>query len=224
MTYGTAKNIVRDAIGDRNLNNSLMTFFVEQGLREIETRGNFYWMVSTKFFLIDTSRSAYSLTGSSDLALTNFKEARYLLQKAQGTTRWTPVKIKGLEETVSLYTTNATGEPKTAAVDNETLYIFPPKADQAYDMQLGFFQWTSMPSAGNTATNEVLTRWPQAIIWAAAMHGILHKTHDSLAAKPYAELLQSELEKVQTYSDERLRIPDINRMKNAAPRQAIAAQ
>ena len=216
MVYGTAKNIVRSTIGDRTLNNTLMTFFLEQGLREIETRGNYYWMVSEKFFNLEVGRTAYNLTSSSDLAITNFKEARYLLAKAPGANRWMPVKIKGLEEIIGMYATNTSGEPKHAAIDNETLYIYP-NADKAYNVQFGFFQWTSMPSTGNTGTNEVLTRWPQAAIWAATMHGILYKTKDATAAKPFAELLEGELRKLDEYSANRIRLPDIDRARGQAP-------
>ena len=221
MVYGTAKDIVRSNLGDPKLNNNLLTFFMEQGRREVETLGNFYWMVSTKDFILTPSRSAFSLTGATDLALTNFKEARYVLAKAQGTTRWYSLRIKGFEEARIVDPTDKVGPPKIAVVNNITLFIFPPTADTTYDIELGFFQWTLMPTAGNTATDELLTFWPQTAIWAATMVGVLHKTKDALAAKPYADLLQNELAKIQIYSDNRLRIPDIQR---AHPQQAQAPQ
>ena len=213
MKYGEAKDHVRDHIGDKDIPTYQLDYFMAQGRRELETRGNFYWMVGIKDWSTIVGQQDYSITGTStgQLGLTNFKEMRFLVARTTGTTRWTPVRQKTFGESLTFYETSKQGIPERVVIENETLYLFPPLPDKTYDMKLFYFQWTSFPTTANLGTDELLTRWPQAVIWGATLHGTLVRTKNLDLAKPYQDLLQMEIDKIQPYSDQRLNLPDIMR-------------
>ena len=205
MNIGQVKDIVRDNIGRRDLPTHTLDFILGSGRREIEKSHNFYWMRASKTFNLVIDQASYSITTSASggLNLPNFKDVRVLFEKDPSFSRWSEVLINDFNQVHPLYPTDDVGEPEAAVIDNETLYVFPPLPDKAYNMNLYHWEWTENPD-GNTESDEVTERWPELLIYAATAFGLQYLTHNLEIALPWQQLMQNELVKAKRYSDDRM--------------------
>ena len=183
----------------------VMDFILASGRRDIEKIHNFYWMRATKSFNLVIDQASYSITTSPSggLNLPNFKDIRVLFEKDPAFSRWTEVEIKDFNQAEPLYPTDDTDEPEAAVIDNNTLFVFPPKPDKAYNMRLYHWEWTTNPAA-NTGTDDITDRWPELLIYSATAAGLQYLTHNQEISVPWQQLAQQELVRVKRYSDDRI--------------------
>ena len=206
MKLGEAKDLVRYFIGKQDLPDHVMTFFMDGGRREVEKRHNLYWMRNKLDFSLVVDQVSYSITssGSGGLNLPNFKDVRIMLTKLSTFTSYSypPVEFFDFEKTDTLYATDDTGETEMAVIDNETLFVFPPKPDKTYDVRFYYWEWIGNPS-GNTLDDELLKRFPEVLLYAATYFGVLSLTKDNTLAAPWLNMMNEEMVKLKRYSDDR---------------------
>lgn len=208
MDMGGIKDVVRELVERFNVPNHILTYALDRGRREIEKRGNFYWMsVSTpKDWDTIDGQQDYSVTtsGSGGLNLPTFKDARALGSKDTGTNDTAYVEVDmdpPLEELMFTYATDDTGQPEVAILENTTLKLYPPDPDQVWNMRLYYWQWTANPTA-NSGTEELTDRWPEALIYGATM--AVHETKKDLAGALYwQKMMEQEIIKIKRHNQDR---------------------
>lgn len=206
MTFGEIKDAVRDGIGKDNVLPRQITYFIGRGRREIENRVNGHWMRGTKNWSAIVDQSNYSITQSAGggLALANFKDVRSSRSKQSTETIWSvPHKVYDDFDVVwSNWATDDTGEPREVVIDNENLYLFPPKPDKAYDMVLYYWQFTANPTA-NSGTDFLTLRFPEALIFTSVAAGLQFLTKSTEIALPWAGMAEAELVKLSAFVRDR---------------------
>jgi hypothetical protein len=205
MVLGQLKDLLRDSLGRRDLPTHLCQFFLDSGRRDIEKSHNFYWMRTVKTWNLTIDQGDYSISTSTSngLNIPAFKDIRILFQKESTDVAWNPVEIKDLDECLQIYSTDSEGAPEAAVIDNDTLSLFPVDPDQAYNMKLLYWQWTSNPTS-NQDTDELLTRWPELLLYAASAFGMQWLTKNPQLVLPFQQMFERESVKVKRYSDDRL--------------------
>jgi hypothetical protein len=205
MVLGQLKDLLRDSLGRRDLPTHLCKFFLDSGRRDIEKSHNFYWMRTVKNFNTVAAQGSYSITTgtTNGLNIPDFKDLRILFEKSSESVAWSPVETKEFEEAWQIYATDEEGEPEVAVFDNETLYLFPPVPDAAYNVRLYYWQWTANPTS-NQDTDEVLTRWPELLLYSASAFGTQWLTKNPQLVQPFQAMFEREAVKVKRYSDDRL--------------------
>ena len=96
------------------------------------------------------------------------------------------------------------GEPKEAAVDNITLFIFPNPA-LSYEVRLHAFEWQDNPTDNVGTSDELMDRFPEALLYGAVAVGTVLQTKDVAMAKPWMDLLNGQLPEIQKYTKQRLK-------------------
>lgn len=186
MNIAQVRDIVRENVGRDRCSEHLLSWSLDQGLREIEKCGNFYWMRGVKTWSCVVNQQSYSVTNSASngLGLTNFKSARILLTSDQTLSNPDWDEVFGpidMEDAGLQFADTDTGQPVAWALDEDTttsttvdptsnstdphLLLYPPNPDQTYSMRLHYFQWTSLPADTSSAKHEILQRWPEALIY-----------------------------------------------------------
>src|SRR3990167_8054246 len=197
MNIGQIKDIIRDTVGIKILHLHVLNFGLEYARREIEKTANFYWMRSSKTFSCVVDQTTYSITTatSNGLNLPNFKDVHALFSSITGSNQWSEVLPGDVFLLEKAYTTDGPGQPRFYVVDNTTLRLYPPKPDQTYPMKLWHFEWTSNPTV-NTDTDELTDRWPEALIYAGCVWGLIAVRKDETTAQYYDALLRQEVRKI----------------------------
>ena len=206
MELGKIKDIVRDIIGRDVVQSHIMTFGLDNARREIEKTANFYWMRASKTWNCVVDQQDYSITtsGSGGLNLPNFKDVLALFSQVSGSNQWTEVRPGDVFYLEQQYATTATGQPRRYVVDNTTLKVYPPEPEQTFPMKLWHFEWTSNPTANTNSTDELVSRWPEALIYAGCIWGFTQIRKDESKANLYRQLLKLEIKKIQDLNLERM--------------------
>src|SRR3990167_11355293 len=205
MNVGQIKDVIRDTIGIKILHLHILNFGLDHARREIEKTANFYWMRSSKTWDITVDQGDYSITTATNngLNLPDWKDIHVLFSKPSSSTSWTEVLPGDLFYLERAYQTDAKGQPRHYVVDNTTLKLYPPEPDQAYNMSMWHFEWTSNPTV-NTDTDELTNRWPEALIYAGCIWGFTQLAHDEVKAQYYRGLLRVEITKIKDYNLDRM--------------------
>ncbi len=206
MTIGEVRDIVRELVERFNIPAHVLNYAMGRGRREIENRENFYWMsvATPKDWSTVDGQQGYSVTlsTSNGLGITNFKDIRILGTKTTSDTAYSEVDTDPpLEELAIAFATDDKGQPEVAILENDTLLLFPPDPDAVFDMRLYYWQWTANPTANGTS-DELTTRWPEALIYGATM--AVHETKKDLAGAQYWEkMMEKEIVKIHRYNIDR---------------------
>ena len=203
MTYGEAKDMVRDNLGKGDIPPAQLKFIMDAGRRVIEKRGNHYWMVGSAAgleFNLAAATSAYTIT-ASPISLTNFKDIEALFSKESTDTMWTPTESREGKEMNLQFSTDDDGPPEFYSEELGILTIYPIP-DDAYNMLLRYWAWTTNPAA-NASTDELLTRWPEVLIWAASSYGFKLINKSPEMATPFDGLFADEMSMLHDYNSER---------------------
>lgn len=230
MKYYEVRDIVRENVGRDKAAQHQLDWSLQQGLREIEKEGNFYWMRAVKTFSLVVNQQGYSITTSTDsgLNIPNYKDARILLVSDQTLDNpdwgevFGPVDIEeaslefadtdtgqpiiwSLDEAVA---TKTQTDPLTAA-SSPSILVWPNLPDKTYSMRLHYFQWTSLPSDTTSQAHEVLLRWPEALIYLATEVLLTSLTKDpqygAVWRQKFANREDGELRKIRRYDKDRAR-------------------
>ena len=135
--------------------------------------------------------------------LPNYKDVRFLLSKDTSSKTYDRVEVSNFEVAWDIYATDSTGQPEMAVVDNDTISLFPPDPDQTWDMRLYHWEFTSVPTDQTSDNHAILRRFPEALIYAAAVQLILASTHDVEQAAPYQSLFDAEFRRLDRYNKDR---------------------
>lgn len=224
MELYKVRDIVREQVP--GLSEASLAWSLERGLREIEKAGNFYWMEAVKSFNLVVDQGDYSIytSTSSGLNIPAYKDARILVYRDPDiatNSPWNEVPgPEDIEDVKPEFTDDDIGAPrvwtKKEANNDVTLQIWPPNPDKAYNMELHYYQWTSLPTdstidlTAGSAGHEVLKRWPEALIYCATEQAIILKTKDLQAGVFWKKLFDNaakdtpgELQKIKRYNSER---------------------
>ena len=228
MNLAQVKDIVRENVGRDKASPHMLDWALDEGLREIEKTGNYYWMRAVKTWSAVVDQQAYSLTtsSSSGLNIPKYKDARIMLTSDQTLSNpdWDevfgPIDMEdiglqfadtdeGMPVAWTLDEATSTGtleDPNTAATAPSIL-LYPPKPDKTYSMRLHYFQWTSLPTATTSSAHEILLRWPEALIFTATSHLLTSITKDpqygTYWMQKFTDKREGELQKIVRYNRQR---------------------
>lgn len=102
------------------------------------------------------------------VAIPGFKDVRAANVKKRTDSEWSFCQIGGVtkEEADLHFSLNDPGQTELIVVDNMSLFVYPPFPDQDYVVYLYYWAWTSNPK-GNLETDELISRFPDALIFSA---------------------------------------------------------
>ena len=201
MTLGEAKVMVKALMARGDLEPLMLDFFLAQGRRLIESETNFYWMKASKDFNLTVNQGEYVIT-ASPVSVSDFKDMRYLLWKDPSELRYNALSPNELDILDTNYETTGTGAPEAFNLDNVTIRLFPIDPDQAYNMRLYYWAWTANPT-NDTSTDELLTRWPDVLIYASVSRGLMTMTQNVEAAKPWIAMMKESATLLMQYNHAR---------------------
>ena len=225
MNVAQVRDVVRENVGRDKASSHLLEWSLDQGLREIEKTGNYYWMRAVKTWSAIVDQQPYSITTSTSggLNIPKYKDTRILLVSDQTLSNpdWDevfgPIDIEdiglqfadtdeGMPVAWALDEATSTGtleDPATAAT-SPSILLYPPKPDKTYSLRLHYFQWTSLPSATTSSAHEVLLRWPEALIYLATEALLTSITKDPQFATVWRQRFvnkqDGELQKIVRYN------------------------
>lgn len=179
-------------------------FLLASGRREIEKRVNVYWMTVTTDFQLNVNQASYTIS-AAPISRSAFKDIYFVsYREFQTNEKWNPVPHRSLQVLANQFNPIETGPPKACAVDGLSLVFFPLPM-LAYQIRLHAFEWTTNPTDNVTVADELMARFPEAMLYAATMTGTLLMTKDQALAKPWADLFVAEIPAIQKYSDQRIK-------------------
>jgi hypothetical protein len=220
MTLGEVKDQVREHFGRIGWPTTELNFALGSARRDIEKYSNFYWMRDVTTFDLADGTQTYAIGSALAVNEANFKDARALHVKETGDTVWTEVELGTvtLEEAFLMFPTDEETMPLLAVLDNATLYMFPTP-DKTYNAKLFHWNWTSNPSAGNTGSDELTERFPEALIYGALIWGFdqFDKAHEQ--ADKYRALFAQEVAKIHRHAIERERMDRVSFVPMTGPYQ-----
>ena len=203
-TLGQFKDLLQETLGGVELSLEMTNFLLASGRREIEKRVNTYWMTVTTDFLIEPNQASYAFA-SAPISRTAFKDIYFVsYREFQTNAKWNPVPHRSLQVLTNQFAPTAVGYPHACAVDGLSLVFFPLPM-LGYQIRLHAFEWTTNPTDNVTAADELMARFPEAMLYAATMTGTLLMTKDQAMAKPWADLFVAEIPAIQKYSDQRIK-------------------
>ena len=202
------QDLLRSKLGVPDIDPFVLKYILAQGRRELETRGNYYYMVGgPKDHTLTISTQSYSLTSSSGtgLGITNYKDKRSLFIKDVAGTQYIQLPIGSWVSSIEeMPTTSA--KPQAAVIENDTIY-FLPTPDAAYPVRLLYFNWTTNP-ADITSTDELFTRWPDAILYASIMAGKRFLTQGKDQASEWEGMMKDQISLLKKFTKSRIGEPD----------------
>jgi hypothetical protein len=222
MLLSEMQDMVRRKLGIPDMDPFELQTILAWARYELESRGNFYFGVGLKDHTLTSSNQSYSLTSGTGtgMGITNYKEHRALFIRDVSGATWLPVPIGSWDMALPEYSHTVTGKPEVAVVENETIYFFPtPSA--AYPVRLLHFTWTTNP-ADVTTTDELLTRWSQALFYAAMMVGKNYLTQNPQAGAVWEDMLASQVKVLKDFTNRRLQSV-INTMNSSEAAQVLQA-
>lgn len=223
MTLGEAKDLVREHFGRLGFNSTMLVEALKQGRRLVEQQGNFWWMRAEKDFTLTVDQGEYSIiaSASNGLNLPDFKQPIALSYRDVDGTDWSPVSLGERDKSVLdlLYQTDDEGAPQDAVVFVNTLHLYPPDPDAEYPMRLYYFQWTDGPTS-NTETDDLLTQFPEALIYAAHVVGYEQILKDFQGAGYWRQRFEEQLVLLKRENIERLQVSQLTFEPRSGPGHA----
>lgn len=202
MTYGEAKDIVRINIGKLDIEPTLLNYILASGRREIEKDNSWYYMRRRLEFNLEVDIQAYAIGSGLAINEANFKNARVVMFRESGGTVWSSIQSGDRGPLDLRYTTDSEGAPQHYTINDEDgqlkMLLYPVKPDEAYVMRMLYYVWTENPKS-DTGTDELLSRWPELLIYASSAQGLRMLTKDEGLAQPWNALMQAELLKLKRY-------------------------
>ena len=200
---GQFKDLLQETLGNVELSLEMTNFLLDSGRREIEKRINGYWMTVTTDFLLTAGLSEYPIT-SGTIGRSAFKDIWFLAFREQGISKWDPLPHRGYEVLNSKYSSSEKGPLKEAAVDNITMFFFPTP-DKPYQVRMHAFEWQTNPTDNVGTSDELMDRFPEAMLFGATAVGTQLLTKNSQLAKPWIDLLSAQIPVIAAYSNSRLK-------------------
>ena len=215
MLLFEVKDIVREHLGRTAFPSFLLDKALEQGRMIVEQQGNFYWMRAEAFWRTVINQQHYPIfsgdgpapqvkitafsAGNSSTPSTfnvqsvpipRFKDVRFIFVKAESDTSWSSVQTGEItkEEIELNFSITETGMPAVIILDNFNLVVFPPMPDKEYVVKMFYYQWTENPKS-NLFTDELLTRFPYAVIYGALAWAFEMELKDLQGAQYWRVLL-----------------------------------
>ena len=219
MQLWQVKDIVREHFGRTGFNTNMLTLALDEGRRIIENEGNWWWMKDINNFTLTIDQQEYDIETGGDIVEPDFKDLRWLsYRQSSASVQWEPIEVGsiGKEELDMMYQTDDEGPPEAAALENKTLFIYPPKPQVAYPMRLYFYQWTSNPTS-NTSTDDLISRYPMALAYAALIWGYEIELKDMQGAQYWRALLAAEIKKIKRENLKRENMDKISLTPRAGP-------
>lgn len=188
MYLWEAKDIVRSHFGGTAFPTIQLDHALTQGRRMIEAHANFWWMQGERDFALAVDQQDYPVY-SGAINLPNFKDVRALSWREPDGVSFEPVAFgdNTKEELDVLYDTDDEGSPEIAVVENDTIFVYPPKPDKAYPMRLYRYLWTDNPA--QTDDDDLLKFFPMALVYAALAWGYELQLKDLQGAAYWTQLL-----------------------------------
>jgi hypothetical protein len=207
MTYGEVKDVVREHFGRFGWTTLMLEHGLESARRDIEKFSNFYWMRDTATFNTVADTQTYAIGSGLAVDEANFKDIRALHVKESTDTVWSEIDVgkHTLEEAFLMFPTDETDFPLLAVLDNATLNFFPTP-DDAYNVKMFFYQWTDFPTAGNTGSDELTSRFPEALIYGALVWGCEQYEKNHPDADRWRAQFAQEVAKIHRHALERERM------------------
>ena len=203
-SLGQFKDLLQETLGNVELSLEMTDFLLASGRREIEKRVNVYWMTQTTDFQLIPNQASYTIS-AAPISRSAFKDIFFVSYRIFGSnSKWTDVPQRGFQILNNQFEPGEPGTPKACAVDNLSLIFFPLPL-LAYQIRLHAFEWTTNPTDNVTTGDELMTRFPEAMLYAATMTGTLLFTKDQAMAKPWADLFVAEIPAIQKYSNQRIK-------------------
>jgi hypothetical protein len=204
MTYGEIKDVVREHFGRIGWPTTMLDVALLSARRDIEKTGNFYWMRDATTFNTVASTASYAIGSGSAINEANFKDARALHAKESSDTVWSEVSlgVVSQEEAALMFPTDEESFPLIAVLDNATITLYPTP-DDVYNMKLWHWNWTAAPTAGNTGTDELTNRFPEALIYGALVWGSDQFEKNHPEADRWRGLVAMEIQKIHKHNFER---------------------
>ncbi len=227
MNLYEVRDIVRENVGRDKISEHLLKFSLDEGLRNVEKTGNYWWMRATKTWNCIINQQAYDMTDATNggLNIPNFKDFRILLTQDQTLSNPDWDEVFGpidIEECGLEFADTDTGMPVIYCLDESTttgtneastskLLVWPPNPDKIYNMRLHYYQWTSLPTDITLDTHDILRRFPEALIYAATEVGVVAAMKDpqmgiywhSKFDNPQSKTDPGELIKIKRYNRDR---------------------
>lgn len=208
-TISSVKDVVREHLSRTGFPTAMLDLALAGGRRQVEQTGNYYWMHNKKTFNLVATQQDYSITtsASNGLNLPDFKDIRRLFWKKSTDNQWDEVSLSQYttEDANLRFKTDAsdTNSPQTATISNTTLTIWPvPDAVATYNMLLFYYNWTDNPVA-NTGSDELTTRFPEALIYGALSWAFEIELKDTEGADRWHQKLSEQIVKIRRYAFER---------------------
>jgi len=228
MTISEAMDITRSLCGKPDVDPLLLRFAMDEGRREIERLGNYYWMAQKIALNLFEDVQEYSITTASGngFDLSDFKIHRYAFMKAESASddsdvEWYKLPIGSHSDAMDVAQSDDEGRPEAASIENTTFFCYPTP-DQVYDLQFFYFGWTTNAS-DITDTDELFTRWPMMIIAAALSVLVPLVTKNKEDAAFWLKMRDDEIEKAKDFTNKRLGEP-ANQMSASEAAKILQAQ
>jgi len=218
MTISEAMDVVRALCGKPDVDPILVRFAMDEGRREIERRGNYYWMSVGVDLAVFEDQYIYPITTAVDAGfnLPDYKLSRYAFIKRSDSSGipWSMLPIGSHASMVDIHNFDAEGQPDAASVDNATMYL-SPIPNTLYDVALFYFAWTTNDD-DITATDELFTQWPMLIISSALAVLIPMLTKNKEDAAFWMSTRDDEIKKAKDFTNARLGEPLANHVVDAS--------
>lgn len=217
-TLGNIKDQVREHFGRIGWPTTMLDFALDSARRDIEKYSNFYWMRDTTTFDTVASTQTYAIGSALAVNEANFKDARALHIKESTDTVWTEMEFGTvtLEEAKLMFPTDEESLPLLAVLDNTTIYLFPTP-DDVYNCTLYHWNWTSNPATGNTGSDELTNRFPEALLYGALVWGCEQFEKNYQEGDRWRALFGQELAKIHRHSIERERMDRVSMVPMTGP-------
>lgn len=222
MTVSEFQDLLRGKLGDPSLEPFLLEYFMAGGRRMIETESNAYWMVGKREASLVSSTQSYSITSTTGngWGLTDYKMHRGLWVREVAGTDWYESPIGSWKASLEEQSTSLSDRPRSAVVENDTIYMFPTP-DTTYPYIFLYWAWTAS-SVTITDTDELLTRWPDLLLWASVIAGKRYQLNSPEAGAEFDEIFTKELERLKDFTNKRLGFP-ANQMSTREAAQVLQA-
>lgn len=207
MLYGKLKDVVRAGIGLDDLNPDLLDYYLATGRREIEQKGNFYWMQTRSTFALTDADSSYVIS-ATPISLSNFKDIEMLAYKDPDDVQYSEIPWASRPVIDRRFSTTEEGPPVVYTIDASDNLIIAPIPDDEYDMLMLAYTWTSNP-ASNLSEDELCKRFPEVLINAAVATGLEILTKSQELAAPWRAKFKEGIREIRHHDNYRRQLDQI---------------
>lgn len=152
--------------------------------------------------------------------LPGYKEVRAILVKSDTDNGWVDVTVGNIprNQVDSRFSFDDSGPPSLVIIENFNLYVYPPRPDKRYSLYTYYYGWTSNPKS-NLATDELISRFPEALIYASLAWAYELELKDMQGATYWRQLLGGqptqvgvggEIAKIKRHNFHRMRQDNMN--------------